>query len=79
MEYIFRKRYLNDAEDKFLAFLENIKKVYSPQDSKRLDPIPWPIKRKEPIPEEQVKSAKRPALLPLPPSFLNLSSDDDFQ
>ena len=79
VEYIFRKRFLNDAEDKFLAFLENIKKVYSPQDSKRLDPIPRPIKRKEPIPEEQVKSAKRPALLPLPPSFLNISSDDDFQ
>ena len=79
VEYIFRKRYLNDAEDKFLAFLENIKKVYSQQDSKRLDPIPRPIKQKEPIPEEQVKSAKRPALLPLPPSFLNLSSDDDFQ
>ena len=79
VEYIFRKRYLSDAEDKFLAFLESIKKVYSPQDSKRLDPIPRPIKRKEPIPEEQLKTAKRPALLPLPPSFLNLSSDDDFQ
>ena len=26
VEYIFRKRYLNDAEDKFLAFLDNVKK-----------------------------------------------------
>ena len=26
VEYIFRKRYLNDAEDQFLAFLDNVKK-----------------------------------------------------
>ena len=75
VEYIFRRRYLNDAEDPFLAFLDNIKKVYSPNNSKRLNPPPRPIvKRKEPT----ETAAKRPALLPLI-NILNMSSDDDFQ
>lgn len=80
VEYIFRKRYLNDAEDQFLAFLDNVKKVYSPSKTKRLNPIPRPIvkKRKDPIPETSETAAKRPALLSLT-NKLNLSSDDDFQ
>ena len=74
------KRYLNDAEDQFLAFLDNVKKVYSPSKTKRLNPIPRPIvkKRKDPIPETSETTAKRPALLSLT-NKLNLSSDDDFQ
>ncbi|XP_067652209.1 uncharacterized protein [Haliotis asinina] len=30
VEYIFRKKYLSGAEDKYLAFLEAVKKVYTP-------------------------------------------------
>ena len=80
VEYIFRKRYLNDAEDTFLSFLDNIKKYYSTQETKGLDldPIPRPVKLKEPVLEENGTSGKRSALLPLT-SILNFSSDDDFQ
>lgn len=77
VEYIFRKRHLNSADDQFLTFLNSIKTVYNPSSTKRLNPIPRPIvkKRKK---EEQEGVVKRPVLIPLT-NRLNMSSDDDFQ
>ena len=37
VEYIFRKRYLNDAEDHFLAFLDNVKKSVLPFQNKAFE------------------------------------------
>ncbi len=35
-EYMFRKQYLDTAEDKFLAFMNVVKRVYKPKVRKRL-------------------------------------------
>ena len=50
VEYIFRKRHLTTAQDPFLKFLDCVKTVYTPENTKRLHSVPRPIVKKARLP-----------------------------
>lgn len=75
VEYIFRKKYLNSANDQFLAFLECIKTVYNPQKSPRC-----PLKVLQPQQTQSPSRSTTSSAFRVDHSYaaINDSSDDDF-
>ena len=74
----FGKKHLYNSVDPFLTFLDCVKTVYTPENMKRLNPVPRPVVKKRKATEELSTEPKRLAFAPLT-NFLNMSSDDYFQ
>lgn len=76
VDYMFREKHLNNANDQFLKFFQCINTVYYPSNSKRLKPVHKPIKPHQD--SATSVTSKQKALLPIF-NKLNTSSDDDYQ